>query len=150
MTYLVSIPGCRLIQSHDRYIRVEFTDSRSHRVDDAEFYFTPNDSIIQFKCERRSAAAYSSPPYLALPDSKVYKKRINGIRRAMEYEAIPVLRNRRRAFLFGESSLDTFGPPTIGFERTIDHISSDAPDAGGLFGNRPGVSGPMFSSRYPG
>ena len=36
-----------------------------------------------------------------------------------------MLRNRRRVLFFVESPFDTFGPPTIQFERLVDSISGD-------------------------
>ena len=151
LVYVSSLKGAELIQDRDRYIRFRFTDKNDKNiVDDVEFYFTPNDSIIQFRSCRRGNV---------LTDFNVNRNRIEDIRIKLGLESIAVLRNRRRSFIFGESPLDTFGPTTIQFDKNnggsinqniIDKISGDMPDNNGVFGELDPLA-PVFStpSSYP-
>lgn len=94
--------GAKVVASSPRYLRVEYeaTKALSASVDDVEFYFTPGDALVQFRCARRSGVS----------DLGAGRRRMDGIRLALKFEPIPVLRNRKRAFFFGESPLDSFGP----------------------------------------
>mmetsp|Transcript_29311 Transcript_29311/g.41802 ORF Transcript_29311/g.41802 Transcript_29311/m.41802 type:complete len:211 (-) Transcript_29311:77-709(-) len=107
-------------ESPDRYISVLFpTDLGSDVYDETEFYFTPNDNTIQFRSLRRGNN---------VPDFGANRNRLEKLRIALNFESVPVLRNRRRVLFFVESPLDSFGPPTIQFERMIDSISGDMED----------------------
>lgn len=68
-------------------------NGRYLRCGDLEFYFTENDSTVQFRGDGRDV------------DKRLAKLRIQ-----CGFEEIVVLRNRRRAFGVGESALDSFGP----------------------------------------
>lgn len=114
--FVTSLPNSALVFEQDSYLRFLFEDTKLDTVDDVEFYFPPNDSIIHYRSCRRG---------VMLTDFGVNKNRIEVIRRALGFENIAVLRNRRRFFFFGESSLDTFGPPTSIFEDAIDNLSGD-------------------------
>jgi hypothetical protein len=91
-----------------RYLRGIFTDSGSQETSVGEFYFTPDDTTVQFRIasakDRGAASAFFSPSSLRNIN------RAESIRKAMGYLKLPVLRNRRRTLFFGESDLDTFGP----------------------------------------
>ena len=126
-----------------------------HIVDEVQFYFTPNDNTIQFRSVRNSVRSGSGSGsgyfgYL-LPDFGEGRRRLEDIRVSLGLEEVPVLRNRygssqlfehiihtymhlsrymntftrRRVLFFVESPFDTFGPPTIQFERLVDTISGD-------------------------
>ena len=51
--YIASLPGSEFVSEDERYVRVEFHNGKD--VDDTEFYFTPNDAIIQFRSARRGS-----------------------------------------------------------------------------------------------
>jgi hypothetical protein len=87
----------------DRYLRVLFTDGKSGEKSIGEFYFTPNDTTVQF----RVASIASNGPKLG---SLRNMERCEMIRKELRYLKIPVLRNRKRSLFFVESDLDTFGP----------------------------------------
>lgn len=115
---IVNLDGATIKKSpeeNDRLISVEFLNS-DHSIDDTEFYFTPNDTTIQFRSLRRQNKL----------DFGMNRKRLESIRIALGFEFVPILRNRRRTFVFVESPFDTFGPPTIEFDKIIDDISGDS------------------------
>jgi hypothetical protein len=91
-----------------RYLRGIFTDAGSQETSVGEFYFTPDDTTVQFRIssakDRGAASAFFSPSSIRNIE------RAERIRKAMGYLKLPVLRNRRRTLFFGESDLDTFGP----------------------------------------
>ncbi|EWM20913.1 Protein of unknown function DUF1499 [Nannochloropsis gaditana] len=97
-SYVENLPGAETISAEDRYLRFEIKEDGN--IDDTEFYFTPNDSIIQFRSARRGDGR----------DRGANQKRMEKIRIALGFEKIPVLRNRRRALFFLESPLDGWGP----------------------------------------
>lgn len=87
-----------------RYLRVLFTDKTSGEVSVGEFYFTPNDTTVQFRIGTTSGNDTKFTSFRNLERSEL-------IRKQLRYTKIPVLRNRQRSFLFGESDdFDTFGP----------------------------------------
>lgn len=87
----------------ERYLRVLFTDKASGESSVGEFYFTPNDTTVQFRI-----GSIGDPIRLA---SLRNTERSELIRKELRYLKIPVLRNRSRSLFFGESDLlDTFGP----------------------------------------
>lgn len=101
-----------------RYLRFEvtgtepdLTTAQSPFTDDLEFYFTPNDDIIQYRSVRRVGADFLG---------RHNRARVEQIRRALRLENIAVLRNRQPAFLFMESPLDQFGPPSSMFDGRFD------------------------------
>ncbi len=101
-------------------------------MDEVQFYFTPNDNTIQFRSVRHRRGSSSGCGgsgggvlFGGLgSDFGEARRRLKDIRIALGLEKVPVLRNRRRVF-FVESLFDTFGPPTIQFERLVDSISGD-------------------------
>jgi len=86
-----------------RYLRVAYTMS-SGAIDDCEFYMPANDVTVQFRSARRGG----------LPDFGENKKRMEAVRKALNFSKVPVIRNRKRVFFFAESPFDSFGPPTGG------------------------------------
>ncbi|CAK9069798.1 Hypothetical protein SCF082_LOCUS34868, partial [Durusdinium trenchii] len=96
--------GNILSESDDhRYLRAEFVVDvplLGQDADDVEWYFTPDDLIVQFRAERRSGAA----------DFGLNRRRLEEIRQALGWDLVPVVRNRQRALFFGESPFDNFGP----------------------------------------
>lgn len=89
-----------------RYLRAIITDGTSDESSVGEFYFTPNDTTVQFRiASMKSAATKGIGRSLSNID------RSERIRKAMRYTKIPVLRNRKRTFFFVESDqFDSFGP----------------------------------------
>jgi hypothetical protein len=94
-----------IYQNGGRYLRVLFTDAKTGEQSTGEFYFTPNDSTVQFRVGTISVG----PAGLVSPSMK-NMERCEMIRKEMRYQKLPILRNRRRTFFFAESELDTFGP----------------------------------------
>jgi hypothetical protein len=90
-----------ILQQEGRYLRVRFRDGNTSESSIGEFYFTPNDTTVQFRVE-----AVQGTAILSLRN----QVRCELIRKQMGYLKLPVLRNRKQAFFFGESDLDTFGP----------------------------------------
>lgn len=89
----------QLVFQQDRYTRVTFSDSTGSST--GEFYFTPNDTTVQFRIASSSSTGIAKMKNL---------QRAESIRKQLGYLKLPVLRNRKRTLLFGESDLDTFGP----------------------------------------
>lgn len=114
-----------MIKQTEDYLRCEFRSQslpgQVDAVDDTEFYLTPNDATVQFRSARRASKLTASP----LGDFGANKKRMEDIRVALHWEKVPVLRNRKRAFLFFESPLDTFGPACNGIGCGEDLRSSE-------------------------
>lgn len=117
--------GGKVVKQTDDYMRCEFRSQslpgQVDAFDDTEFYLTPNDATVQFRSARRPSKLTSSP----LGDFGANKKRMEDMRVALHWEKVPVLRNRKRAFLFFESPLDTFGPACNGIGCGEDLESSD-------------------------
>ena len=93
------------VKQEGRYLRVIFTDKTSLERSTGEFYFTPNDTTVQFRVSSASSSSGSG----AL-SSLSNMERCEMIRKQLRFTKIPVLRNRSRTLWFGESELDTFGP----------------------------------------
>lgn len=87
-----------------RYLRVKFIDKASAEPSTGEFYFTPNDTTVQYR-----VASVGDRFQNSLASLK-NMERCEMIRKQLRYLKIPVLRNRSRSLFFGESDLDTFGP----------------------------------------
>ena len=90
--------------SSGRYLRAYVIDAKSTERSTAEFYFTDNDSTVQFRIGSDEDAPVNK--YL----SRRNMEREEDLRKFMKYSKLPVLRNRQRKLIFGESVLDTFGP----------------------------------------
>mmetsp|Transcript_26246 Transcript_26246/g.47950 ORF Transcript_26246/g.47950 Transcript_26246/m.47950 type:complete len:314 (-) Transcript_26246:74-1015(-) len=90
------------VSEDGRYLRAEFiVDTLFGRdADDVEWYFTPDDTAVQFRGERRSGQR----------DFGYNRDRIEKIRIALGWEILPVVRNRQRILGFLESPFDNFGP----------------------------------------
>ena len=95
----------KVVYQEGRYLRALFTDG-SGEQSIGEFYFTPNDTTVQFRLASSTSGASS-----LLGRSTSNMDRSERIRKAMRYLKVPVLRNRKRTFFFAESdALDSFGP----------------------------------------
>ena len=96
--------GGRVVASDDdRYLSAEFLDKGplgASVVDQVEFFFTPNDTLVQFRAVRLGGGS----------DFSANRKRLEKTRIALGWEKVPVLRNRRRALIVAESPFDSFGP----------------------------------------
>jgi hypothetical protein len=95
----------RFLVQEDRYLRVVWTDGTSGETSVGEFYWTPNDTTVQFRLASLSTTPMSNP-WLSTSN----QKRAEQLRQALSYTKVPVLRNRKRTLLFFESEWDTFGP----------------------------------------
>ena len=92
-----------------RYLRVVFTDGRSGERSLGEFYFTPDDTTVQFRIGSLSGGGRIAPFSQSLSSIE----RAEALRTELRYLKVPVLRNRKRAFFFADvDGLDTFGPPS--------------------------------------
>lgn len=92
----------KIVFQQGRYTRVLFEDAKTAEQSIGEFYFTPNDTTVQFRL------ASSSPNTSILSIRNMDRSEV--IRKQLGYLKLPVLRNRKRTLFFGESDLDTFGP----------------------------------------
>lgn len=99
-----------------RFYKFEFENSDGS-IDDTEFYFTPNDSTIQFRSNRRGN----------LIDFGANRNRLENLRINLRLEKVPVLRNRKNILFFFESPYDQFGPSSNEYgepsDMKIDPIS---------------------------
>lgn len=95
----------RIILQEGRYTRILFEDAKTAEQSIGEFYFTPDDTTVQFRIAS-SPSPSNAPSMLSLRNMD----RSDLIRRQLGYLKLPVLRNRKRVLFFGESDLDTFGP----------------------------------------
>ena len=94
----------QIMQQQGRYLRVLFKDGKNEELSSGEFYFTENDSTVQFRVGALN-------PSLSLMSSSTRNlERCEMIRKQLRYTKIPVLRNRKRALFFVESDFDSFGP----------------------------------------
>lgn len=93
-----------ILYQEGRYLRVLFADGKTGERSYGEFYFTENDSTVQF----RVGAAASSPKLLSTSTKNL--ERCEMIRKELRFTKIPVLRNRKRLLFFAETDFDSFGP----------------------------------------
>lgn len=77
--YLETLPGSEVLSESDRYLRVEFRKKGGKEIDDAEWFFTPNDAIIQFRSARRGSSS---------GDGGTNLKRMEKIRIALGFEKV--------------------------------------------------------------
>ncbi|KAL3808568.1 hypothetical protein ACHAXA_001073 [Cyclostephanos tholiformis] len=111
-----------VILREGRYLRSLVIDGNTGERSICEFYFTPDDTTVQFRLGATSTitnVASSSVPLsfgwrtslLGGGGSMSNNERSERIRKALRYAKLPVLRNRKRTLFFVESdSLDGFGP----------------------------------------
>ena len=92
-----------ILNQSGRYARFLFTDGKTGEESLGEFYFTPNDTTVQF----RVGTLNNRGP---VTQSMRNLERCELIRKELRYQKIPVLRNRKRALFFVESDFDSFGP----------------------------------------
>lgn len=98
-----------IVFQEGRYLRCLFADGPSGDKSIGEFYFTPNDTTVQFRIGPSAPASSSSSSLLGRSPSNL--ERAERIRKSLGYLKVPVLRNRKRTFFFAESdALDGFGP----------------------------------------
>ena len=98
---------CEILIENDRYLRALLIDATSSEKSIAEFYFTPNDTTVQFRIG--SVVTNAGNPLLR-GSSLRNIDRGEMIRKELRYLKLPVLRNRKRSLFFVESDLDQFGP----------------------------------------
>lgn len=115
--------GVEILLQEGRYLRVLFTDGKTKEKSIGEFYFTPNDTTVQFRvgAVRRkddddlgfsstTATTTTATTFLLSSGSMKNLERCELIRKELRYTKVPVLRNRKRALFFVESDFDSFGP----------------------------------------
>ena len=130
--------GVQILRQEGRYLRVLFTDAKTGEQSIGEFYFTLNDTTVQFRVSSflgetaRNIAAVTStttttPSKTAstttttttltttktafFRSSLSNRERCEQIRKELKYQKLVVLRNRNRSLFFLESDgWDTFGP----------------------------------------
>ena len=101
-----------------RYLSVIFAVKGSSELEDFfEFYFTPNDSTIQFRGERKWKDSTRTDEVLT--DFGSNGAKAESIRIGLGLESVPVLRNRKRVIPFFESPFDQFGPSTSDLNQVV-------------------------------
>lgn len=93
----------QILMQQERYLRVLFTDGKTGEKSLGEFYFTPDDTTVQFRIASLGNISILNRSLRNLERSEM-------IRKELKYLKVPVLRNRKRSLFFVESDLDTFGP----------------------------------------
>jgi len=94
----------KVIQKEGRYLRILFTDGKTGERSNGEFYFTPNDTTVQFR------VGTINPGKSIASSSTKNLERCELIRKELRFLKVPVLRNRKRLLFFAESDYDSFGP----------------------------------------
>lgn len=97
----------KILVEQERYLRVLFTDGKTGEKSIGEFYFTPDDTTVQFRIATLSGGGSVGG---LLNRSLRNLERSELIRKELKFLKVPVLRNRKRSLFFVESDLDTFGP----------------------------------------
>ena len=100
---------CEILVVKERYLRALITDGKSSERSIAEFYFTPNDTTVQFRIGSVMTNNVSGKTLLR-GSSLRNIERGEMIRKELRYLKLPVLRNRKRSLFFVESDFDQFGP----------------------------------------
>lgn len=107
--------GVEILLQEGRYLRVLFTDGKTKEKSIGEFYFTPNDTTVQFRVGAieddviKQGGGGLTVAFLSSSSMKNLD-RCEMIRKELRYTKVPVLRNRKRALFFVESDFDSFGP----------------------------------------
>jgi uncharacterized protein (DUF1499 family) len=116
---------CQIQLQQDRYLRVLFQDKRTGEKSIGEWYFTPNDTTVQFRIgsTMTSTSAIGSQRNI---------DRAEAIRKELRYLKIPVLRNRKRSLFFVESDLDSFGPGSAALGPPAEMKSGEIDNGGRL------------------
>ena len=108
----------KILTQSGRYLRVLFTDGKTTDDSLGEFYFTENDTTVQFRVG-------STGPSSIVSASLKNGERCEMIRRALRYSKLPVLRNRKRSLFFVESEFDSFGPGSASLGPPADMSTGD-------------------------
>lgn len=93
-----------IVTQEKRYLRVLIHDRGETSI--GEFYFTPNDTTVQFRIAALDGTNQTGGTGVALRNLD----RAELFRKELRYQKLPVLRNRQRTLFFVESEWDTFGP----------------------------------------
>ena len=102
--------NCQILVENDRYLRLMITDGKSSEKSIAEFYFTQNDSTVQFRIGSVVNSTTFNGKTLLRGSSLRNKERSEMIRKELRYLKLPVLQNRKRSLFFVETDWDQFGP----------------------------------------
>jgi hypothetical protein len=100
---------CQVLLQQGRYLRLLIEDGQSGEKSIAEFYFTPNDTTVQFRIGSLEPSSTGIGSFRRATSLRNID-RGEMIRKELRYLKIPVLRNRKRSLFFVESDLDSFGP----------------------------------------
>ncbi len=112
-----------LLNQSGRYVRFLFVDGKTSEESIGEFYFTPNDSTVQFRVGStllNNGNGNGNLVSVGLGGSTRNLERCELIRKQLRYTKVPVLRNRKRALFFVESDFDSFGPSLGAAGEDID------------------------------
>ena len=100
-----------------RYLRAFVVDGVTGEGSVCEFYFTPDDTAVRFRLGSTTATTATTATITTTTRTLVGRRSLTNadrserIRGGLRCAKVPVLRNRRRRFVFAESdSLDGFGP----------------------------------------
>lgn len=121
--------GCQVLFQQDRYLRMLISDNKTGEKSVAEFYFTPNDTTVQFRI-----GSLERGNNVLLASSLRNIERSELIRKELRYLKIPVLRNRKRSLFFFESDFDQFGPGSASLGPP-ENLRSDEIEGGRLSDN---------------
>ena len=115
------------ISQDNRYIKYLFIDGKTKEESIGEFYFTPNDTTVQFRVgaisnngNLNNGSSGGGGGLFYSTASLKNLERCELIRKELRYTKIPVLRNRKRMLFFVESDLDSFGPSLGAAGEDID------------------------------
>lgn len=108
-----------IVKQSGRYVRFLFIDGKTNEESTGEFYFTPNDTTVQFRVGSVNRLENNIPVFVNTQSTRNLE-RCELIRKELRYTKLPVLRNRKRSFFFGESDYDSFGPSLGAAGEDID------------------------------
>jgi len=109
------------VMDEGRYLRAQLENGGSGERSIGEFYFTPDDTTVQF----RVAYVSTSRPLSFLARSQNTMDFCESIRKQAGYTKLPVLQNRKLSLFFGESEYDTFGPGSASLGSPAEMISGE-------------------------
>ncbi|KAK3245696.1 hypothetical protein CYMTET_44756 [Cymbomonas tetramitiformis] len=97
----VEASGGAIQEQGQYYLYATFGNGRGGVLDDVEFLVSEQDGTVVLRSASRTRG---------LPDGGRNRRRLENLRIQLDYEEVPILRNRRRKFLLVESPWDDFGP----------------------------------------
>ena len=133
-----------ILYQEGRYIKFLFQDGKTKEQSIGEFYFTPNDTTVQFRVGTLNNGSSASGGGIGNVVAKSTKnfERCEMIRKELRYQKVPVLRNRERTLFFVESDFDRFGPSLgaagedIDAKMNIDEYPTELVQSFPMMGNK--------------